>query len=302
MRTKSGAWAAVALLILAPAAAFGWGDGGHEMVAAIAFGRLNSKAKAEVNRLLAVPVTPAGLQGMEPSDPEKRFWHAAHWPDDVKKDLPSTADEHFIDQPFSADGTALPGDLPKAKNVVAALQRHVATLQGNASDADKAMALRFIIHFVGDIHQPLHCTTRVTSGLPEGDRGGNDFIVKVRDQNGHSRQEKLHSYWDGGLGTFPKEGPHFTPPPDGEIPPAVETILREHPDTDPQITAGGPFGFQSWANESRQLGIDAAYDHLKPKGAVNSDYNNQGIEVARRRVAWAGYRLANLLNAIWKEA
>jgi hypothetical protein len=168
------AWGLAALLGLSPSVAFGWGDGGHEIVAAIAYSRLNDRAKAEADRLLAVPVSPAGRP--EPSDPAKRFMHAAHWADDVKPMLPDTADEHFIDQPFSPDGTTLPGDLPKSDNIVVALKWYVLTLRIGSNDSEKARALRFVIHFVGDIHQPLHCSTRVTRALPEGDRGGNDFI------------------------------------------------------------------------------------------------------------------------------
>jgi hypothetical protein len=72
-----------------------------------------------------------------------------------------TADDHFIDYPFSQDGTALPDDLPKPENILKALQAHVQTLKSSNDDAEKAQALRFIIHFVGDIHQPLH--TRAAS-------------------------------------------------------------------------------------------------------------------------------------------
>ena len=64
-----------ALIALSPSLAFGWGDGGHEIVAAIAYTRLNDKAKTEVDRLLAVPVTPAGRP--KPSDSAKRFMYAA---------------------------------------------------------------------------------------------------------------------------------------------------------------------------------------------------------------------------------
>jgi S1/P1 nuclease len=297
LKTSRLAWGLAALLAICPAAAWGWSDGGHEIVAAIAYSRLNSRAKAEVDRLLAVPVSPAGRP--EPSDPAQRFMHAAHWADDVKRILPETADEHFIDQPFSPDGTPLPADLPKSDNILVALRWYVLALQIGSNDSEKARALRFVIHLVGDIHQPLHGSTRVTRALPEGDRGGNDFMVNVRDPNGGTHPVKLHIYWDGGLGTFPNGGPNFSPPPDGEIPPAMATVLHGHPSSDAQIAAGGPFNYQGWAAESKDLGIHIAYDDLPPNGTVSRSYQEAGVEVARRRVAWAGYRLANLLDAIW---
>jgi hypothetical protein len=298
-KTYRVAWWLAALFAALPSVAFGWGDGGHEIVAAIAYSRLTPRAKAEVDRLLAVPVSPAGRP--EPGDPAKRFMHAAHWADDVKRMLPETAEEHFIDQPFSADGTTLPADLPKSDNIIVALRWYVLALQIGSNDSEKARALRFVIHFVGDIHQPLHCSTRVTSALPEGDRGGNDFMVGVRGANGGTHPVKLHGYWDSGLGTFPEGGPDFSPPPDGEIPPAMATVLHGHPSSNASIAAGGPFNYQGWANESKDLAIRTAYVDLQPNGTVSGSYQSAGVEVARRRVAWAGYRLAHLLNAIWGE-
>src|SRR5947199_10252733 len=109
-KTNRVAWGLAALIAALPSVAFGWGDGGHEIVAAIAYSRLNDRAKAEADRLLAVPVSPAGRH--EPSDPVKRFMHAAHCADDVKPMLPDTAVEQLIEQLFSPDGTTLPRVLP----------------------------------------------------------------------------------------------------------------------------------------------------------------------------------------------
>src|SRR5437870_9465923 len=214
-KTNRVVWGLAALLAASPSVAFGWGDGGHEIVAAIAYSRLNARAKAEADRLLAVPVSPAGRP--EPSDPAKRFMHAAHWADDVKPMLPDTAEEHFIEQPFAPDGTTLPGDLPKLDNVVVALKWYVLTLKIGSNDSEKARALRFVIHFVGDIHQPLHCSTRVTKKLQEGDRGGNDFKISERDSEGQKRMVKLHSFWDGGIETFPRMVQYFQSPPMSDV-------------------------------------------------------------------------------------
>jgi hypothetical protein len=292
-------WTVTAVMALAPAAAFGWSDGGHEIVAAIAYGRLNPKAKAEVDRLLALPITPPGRP--EPADPAKRFMHAAHWADDARSGLPEIGPEHYIDMPIPSDPTPPPENLPEADNVVVALRKYVKTLQTGGDDASSAKALRFVIHFVGDIHQPLHGATRISRDLPAGDRGGNLFFVHVPDETGASQRVKLHLYWDGGLGTLPKEGPGFAPPPDDEIPPAMAAVLDGHPDTNPEITAGGPFYFQGWADESHELAREAAYARLKPEDTPPAAYQKKGVEVVRRRVAWAGYRLATLLNAIWHD-
>ena len=81
---------------------------------------------------------------------------------------------HYIDIPFSSDGTALPAI--DHTNAVWGINHAISILNSNKSNAgDKKLALRLLIHVVGDIHQPLHAVTRVSSQLPEGDLGGNLF-------------------------------------------------------------------------------------------------------------------------------
>jgi hypothetical protein len=266
------------------------------MVAFIAYERLNPKAKAEVDKLIALDINPE-----EVTAESENFVDAAHWADDVKHltDFEFSSDLHFIDFPFSVDHTKLP-DLPKKNNIIKALKDYVRVLRTSTDQNERAEALRFIIHFVGDIHQPLHCATRVDKAHPDGDLGGNTFFIKVPDQSGHLNKVKLHSYWDGGLLSFPKMRPHFAPPPLSEIPPAVAIALQDNPDTNPKIDLKHPFNFKGWANESKILAQTVAYK--TPSGKQPSDaYNTKGIKTVRQRVAWGGYRLAALLNAIWPE-
>lgn len=292
----------VAVILFAPVMSFGWGAGGHMMTAKIAFGRLNPRAKAEVTKLLALPVKVTLPDGTTPnlSAQEKRllasytaksrdFVNAAHWADDLKgiKDFNPFKELHFKDVFFSEDGSQLP---PEATpNIVTALTQHVETLKTSTDDNARAQALRFIIHFLGDIHQPLHCAARVTNG--KGDQGGN--LVKV------TVAKNLHSFWDGGLGTFPKEGPPptFKPPPLAKVAAAAKKIAAANPDTDPALNLDDPTNFESWVEESFKLAKDSAYDGLTP--TPSADYRKEGVKVAEQRVAWGGYRLAALLNSIW---
>jgi hypothetical protein len=296
VRISKWIWAPMVAVLLSPVPALGWGDGGHEIIAAVAYEHLNDRARAQVKLLLAKHVTPAGRPG---TSDQERFMHASYWADDVRRSLPETASEHFIDMPFSPDGSALPNDLPNSPNIVEALKRYVNTLRTSRNDIERAKALRFVIHYVGDIHQPLHCATRVTGAHPLGDRGGNDFLIKVKDTSARIHSVKLHSYWDGGLGTFPLQGPNFSPPPDSEIMRAAAEVVRENPIKDAQFSSGGPTNFSGWALESQRLAITTAYDNLKPNGKVSDAYRSAGAKLARRRVAWAGYRLAALLNWVF---
>jgi hypothetical protein len=134
---------------------------------------------------------------------------------------------------------------------------------------------------------------------PDGDLGGNDFHIITIDAENDRHKVKLHSYWDEGLDSFPPIGPDFTPPPLSLIPPAVKIALANNPDTDPDIRKGGPFNYRGWAKESESLAKSLVYKGLTEMRPVPSSYNPPAIKVAETRVAWAGYRLAALLNAIW---
>jgi hypothetical protein len=196
------------------------------------------------------------------------------------------------------DGTPLPTDEP-ADDIIKALVHNVEVLKTSTDDNARAQALRFIIHFVGDIHQPLHCSTRVDKDHPDGDRGGNLFNVKVRDANGRMQTKNLHSYWDGGLDGFAKGGPNFSPPPLNKIPAAASTAMRGNPGTSPFLRLDNPPDFAGWAMESSDLAQRKAYDGLTPGGTPDAHYRREGTRIARRRVAWGGYRLAALLNSIF---
>ncbi len=294
----------VTLILCAPISSFSWGAAGHMMTARIAYRRLNPRAKAEVKRLLALNIKVTLPDGTTPNlsthDKHKLagynarsrdFVNAAHWADDIKgiKEFDPFKMLHFKDVFFSDDGSPLPPE--ETPNIVTELNRDVEILRNSTDDNERAQALRFIIHFVGDIHQPLHCAARVTNG--KGDQGGN--LVKL------ASGKNLHSYWDGGLGTFAREGPppEYTPPPLRTVVRAAIKIAAYNPDTDPGLNLNDPTNFQSWVDESFQLAKANAYPGIKNGSTPSAHYNKQGVKVAEERVAWGGYRLAALLNSIW---
>ncbi len=282
------------LILCLPSMSLGWGAGGHMTVAQIAFTRLNPRARAQVKILLALPINPAAI-----SAKSKDFVNAAHWADDLRPfaEFDSFKELHFIDRPFSTDGTALPA-LPEP-NVVKALEDNVNILKTSTDKNAQAQALRFIIHFVGDIHQPLHCATRVSSANPQGDRGGNLVSIKITGANGKPKTTNLHSYWDGGLTTFPPTGANFKPPALSLIPAAARKAMAGNPATDPELKLNEPMNFQAWADESFELAKDVAYKGIANGGKPTAAYSKKGVSTARKRVAWGGYRLAALLNSIW---
>src|SRR5258706_4999496 len=184
---SSIAFGVTCLILCTPLTSQAWGAGGHMMVAQIAFARLNPRAKAKVKALLALPINPADV-----SSKSTDFVNAAHWADDLRPfaEFDSFKPLHFIDTPFSTDGTPLP-TLP-SPNIVTALEENVNILKTSTDKNAQAQALRLIIHFVGDIHQPLHCSTRVDSANPDGDRGGNLDSIKVPGKDGKLKTTNLH--------------------------------------------------------------------------------------------------------------
>ncbi|HWT02951.1 MAG TPA: S1/P1 nuclease [Pyrinomonadaceae bacterium] len=282
---------ALALVAALPLQSFGWGAGGHMMTAHIAYTRLNPRAQAEVDRLVKVSISPESVTAQS-----LNFVNASHWADDLRpfKEFDFLKPLHFVDFPFTTDGTPLPPDLPGDKTILTALNENVDILRNSADDAERARALRLVIHFVGDIHQPLHASARVTAALPKGDLGGNLFSISVG-----GKKSNLHSYWDGGIGSFPKTGPNFAPPPLEQVLPAAEEIARKFPPAWDAWKVGGPAGFERWAQESSALAQGIAYRNIEAGRVPSKWYNQSALITVERRVAWGGYRLAELLNSIW---
>jgi hypothetical protein len=276
------------------------------MVAKIAFDRLSPHAKIEVAKLLAIKVKVKLPDGTQPklspksknllataTAQSKDFVNAAHWPDDLRSipEFDPFKPLHFINNSFSDDSTPLP---PLATpNIVTELKKDVEILKNSTDDNERAEALRFVIHLVGDVHQPLHCASRVSTAHPTGDAGGN--LVKI------TVAKNLHSYWDSGLGTFPREGPPptFTPPSLAAVAAGATRAKVANPDTNPGLNLSDPTNFQSWMDESFTLAKDVAFKGIKNGSTPSLAYRKNGAKVAQRRVAWGGYRLAALLNSIW---
>jgi hypothetical protein len=282
------------LILCTPSISLGWGAGGHMMTAHIAFRRLNPTARAKATELLAIPINPAAVTATS-----LNFVNASHWADDLRPfpEFDSFKPLHYKDFFFTLDGSTLPEIDPN--NIVKALEDNVNILKTSNDKNAQAQALRFVIHFVGDIHQPLHCTAKVSKAQPEGDQGGNLFKIKVVGDDGTLKDSNLHSYWDGGIGAFPRTGPNFAPPPLRTIAPAARLATRANPPTNPALKLNDPFNFDIWAEESFKLGQNVVYRGIRAGRRPTSSYNQRALRVARQRVAWGGYRLAALLNEIW---
>ena len=179
MRRSTSAFVCFVLLCGLTAPAFAWGPMGHRMVAALAWDELSPNARSSVADLLAGEADPT-LPGI------------AVWADDLRANDPDlgrrSAKWHYVniaehDCAYDA-AVACRGD----DCVVEAIVNQTAILADRGRPrVERAQALKFVVHFVGDVHQPLH------AGFAH-DKGGNDFQVSI-----DGRGSNLHSLWDSGL-------------------------------------------------------------------------------------------------------
>ena len=263
-------------IFVLPASALSWFSVAHRIIAEIAYQRLNPRVKQTINRITKVM--------FKSRLANKRFLMASIWPDVIKyDDVAAFNSWHFIDIPYSAEGIATK---PIAKeNVAWAIQQSIAVLASpRANLREKALFLTFLIHFVGDVHQPLHCVNRYSRTFPNGDNGGNLFPIRSAYAN------NLHAYWDGGLGLFHKAYRLRS----RSIVKWAHQIARQYPASyfGNQVKDRDPW---HWARESYQIDKKTVY-HIQPDSKPSNSYVKLGRSIVRKQVALAGYRLAYVLN------
>ena len=282
--------------------AWAWGPAGHMAVAIIAYREMPPDLQ---QRCVAVLQAHPNIQKWKeksgsdtPADAAMfTFAKAATWPDEIRRgnspyDHPAW---HYIDYPLEPPGYPFVAGLAPEDNILVGIDQSEKTLRDPAATPEQqAAALSWLIHLVGDIHQPLHAAELVTPlyPLPEGDRGGNKFFVSV---GGNSIN--LHAFWDRLPGQF------FSPPFAAD---AAGKLVAQFPKVSlPELAK--PSDPVAWSLESRTLAIDKAYMRGKLPGSADPkilppplppDYLKDSKEIADRRIALAGYRLADLLKQV----
>jgi hypothetical protein len=235
------------------------------------------------------------LIAMSERDQERMlFMLAARWPDDVRGD--SAFDHpawHFINYPYKPKGQpdSVPSPEPASDNIVSAFHQNLAIIGGTAPDDQKAVALCWIFHLLGDSHQPLHTVLMFTTEFPNGDRGGNLFFIQPDPSK--PATQNLHSYWDGILLTDERYDPARM---------LAIKIENEYAQI-PSKTAAETH-FEKWTHQSFDLAVSKVYRKGKLKISTDKnagtplpgDYHAVAEQVAQRQVALAGRRLADLLR------
>jgi len=257
-------------LITVPRAAYGWGREGHRLTALVAEQYLTPQTRAEVTRLL-------GNQSMA---------DVAPWADDYRSSHPETAPWHFVDIPSTASHFDRDRDCPVPAKDPASFWHDCITdrilefeqVLGNTAltDAERAQALRFLIHFIGDIHQPFHAL---------GDeRGGNGISVSVLGSVYCGTHHcNLHGVWDDELieqhGLKEQKFAAML----------IDKIQQNHWE---RFDGGDPV---AWAEASHRYAVQA----LAPNNAIlPRDYIETEEKIVDAQLAMGGLRLAHVLNQI----
>ncbi|HET7162447.1 MAG TPA: S1/P1 nuclease [Rhodanobacteraceae bacterium] len=248
--------AIVAMLLCT--SAFAWGPRGHRIVARLAEAQLTPQALAEAQKLLA-------LRGA------RHLSDVAVWADDLRDTDPElfqrTKRLHFVNFHSRDCIYDPPRDCHHGECAVAAIEKYSAILANRSNiPAERVEAMAFLVHFVGDIHQPLHAGYR-------HDVGGNDFQVRW-----HGRGSSLHRIWDSTML-------------DSTDLSAARYARKLAAERTPIVAGGTP---AEWAEESCRIDRD---DGVYPSSRFIDDaYVQRELPIAERRLRQAGARLAALLN------
>jgi S1/P1 Nuclease len=253
---------AVAVVLCGTLPGFGWGPEGHDLVARLAAAHLTTAAAARVAEILGPGTTMASISS---------------WADQVRRDREASGPWHYIDIPIDKPHLDMARDCPNGDCVLVKIEEFKKVVVDPAATAvQRKEALMFLVHFVGDMHQPLHCSDNK-------DKGGND--VKL-DFFGHP--SNLHSVWDSGLlGRIGKED---------------ELFAQYSKDlTEKLAKKWGKGTVNEWAEQSHKAGQKVVYGKLPkaPAGGqvkIDAAYERLADPVVKEQIEKAGARLAMVLN------
>jgi hypothetical protein len=304
----------LAWLVWAPPPAHAWNRTGHRAMALIAYRQLDEGTRQKVAALLRKnPLAYdlwTGKKINSDTDPAAdAFMQASTFADDVRPPSRFSQEFHHPTHHYvtfryvTRDDGKRSGEPSDEENLITTYLANIAILkshQPGVSDARKALALCWIFHQEGDIHQPLHAVSRYSSAFPEGDRGGNLVHPFPNPRGTRPYSKNLHAYWDDQLGdddvvkTF------------DALTERVEVLISEFPRAKFSKAELDVDDVRIWARESVELARDTVYRDLDPEVSSYDElpvaYEADAQKLARRRIALAGYRLAEILNDLFGDA
>lgn len=296
-----------------------WDDAGHRLTAYIAWDRMTPAARDEVFKVLMKAPENSDLSVfyiayISRSDEAKRrdyFMTVANWADIIRdKKFPVRFEKynqgnwHYADKYWRQNcetAIVIPeqgGKDSDGKAIVKLYDFEKILKDPTAGGADKAIALAWFMHIGGDIHNPLHNASRVTDEEPEGDQGGNKFMLSSKDA---PREERLnlHSFWDQIITrNFERKDDRCDTEYIGDVAKKVTdrypyNKLKDRLKLD---------DFEAWHQEGFAFLPKQVYPESLKRGEMPSkDYQENAFKLGQEQLALAGYRLGDMLNNIFGE-
>ncbi len=294
--------------------AFGWDDVGHKITGYIAWQRMTPQARENVVRILRAAPEDSQLgtfykyYGPE-SDEVKRmeyFIFVPSWADiirdrafDVRYRKYHHSNWHYDDtfwKQVNGQVELLSGYEEGGQAVPKLIDFDKVMRDPAASNADKAIAIAWILHLGGDIHQPLHTSARVTDLEPKGDQGGN-LVILSPEGTARENQLNLHWFWDSIVGR--------------NIPFKAGMCERDYIEMlGKKMMKDAPFAsmqsrmelgqYDAWRKESFVYANTVVFSpELKRGQAPSAKYRKQAFKLAEQQLALAGYRLGETLNSVF---
>lgn len=293
--------------------ALAWDDTGHKTTAYIAWQQLTPQARERVSKLLQSAPEDSDLSVFFMQDARplavrqlEHFMIAATWADIVRDRKFNKrfreyhkSNWHYYDTFWSgADGQFKILENPneeggKAIDKIAEFEKVLR--DASAKDEEKAIALAWILHLIGDVHQPLHNSARVTESEPKGDQGGNLFLLTPQGTP-RDKQENLHWFWDS---IIVRNIPRGDACDTDFIPGIGNKIMKKYPAAKMQnrINTGD---FQAWHKEGLQLAQTKVFSPALVRFQTpTAAYKKEAFKVSEEQLALAGYRMGAMLNRIF---
>ena len=274
----------IIILLFMASVCFAWDATGHRLIATLAYRQLTEHTRAMVDQL-SVKMFPRRSSFM-------RFLMMSVWPDTLYAKGDKRFNHwHFIDLPYVADVGRYHTYYPYDNGVWAIRHCKTKLLATNTPTWLKSHYLAFLIHIVGDLHQPMHCINRFERRFAHGDAGGNLYLIHSRISN------NLHHFWDQGGGLFHIYGAHY-PLSMTHVEQVAMRLQVEYPKAHffNALKDEKPY---DWARESYQMAKHDAY-RIPYTGSVSHSYQAMAKEDSGRRIVLAGLRLAQCLNQLFK--
>lgn len=304
---------AVALaMIVCTASTFAWDETGHKITAYIAWQRMTPEVRDRVFKILMSAPEDSDIGALYMSNNSRSleskrrefFMLMATWPDIIRDKSFETrfkkyanGNWHYKDTFWTwKDGKAiLLEDNGESGLAIQKLNDFNQVIRSTASDSDKAIAIAWLEHLVGDIHQPLHASGKVTDSNPKGDQGGNLFLLTPKGTP-RDKQENLHWFWDSIVGRYQ---PNSKDQCDSDyLEPIADEIIKLYP-YDKLKDRLNDDKFDVWAKESLDIAMTDLYKDLRFFETPSDKYKKKAFEIAQLRLALAGYRMGDLFNEVF---